>query len=57
MWVNQKTNQLIANPDIKSFLTKDLYLAPVEFEPGKDAPVSGRFMLAKDQPSRSATGP
>jgi cytochrome c-type biogenesis protein CcmF len=51
MWVNQKTNQLIANPDIKAFFTKDLYLAPVEFEPGKDAPVSGRLVLAKDQPT------
>jgi cytochrome c-type biogenesis protein CcmF len=51
MWVNQKTNQLIANPDIKAFFTKDLYVAPVEFEPGKDAPVSGRLVLAKDQPT------
>jgi cytochrome c-type biogenesis protein CcmF len=50
MWVNQKTNQLIANPDIKAFFTKDLYVAPVEFDPGKDAPVSGRMVLAKDQP-------
>jgi cytochrome c-type biogenesis protein CcmF len=51
MWVNQKTNQLIANPDIKAFFTMDLYVAPVEFEPGKDAPVSGRLVLAKDQPT------
>jgi len=51
MWVNQKTNQMIANPDIKSFLTKDLYAAPVEFEPGRDAPVSSRMMLTKDQPA------
>jgi cytochrome c-type biogenesis protein CcmF len=50
MWVNQKTNQLIANPDIKAFFTKDLYVAPVEFEPGQDAPASGRMVLAKDQP-------
>jgi cytochrome c-type biogenesis protein CcmF len=51
MWVNQKTNQLIANPDIKAFFTKDLYVAPIEFEPGKGAPVSGRMVLAKDQPT------
>ena len=51
MWINQKTNQLIANPDIKAFFTKDLYVAPVEFEPGQDAPVSGRLVLAKDQPT------
>ena len=51
MWVNQKTNQLIANPDIKSFLTTDLYVAPVEFEPGRDAPVSGRMVLTKGVPA------
>jgi cytochrome c-type biogenesis protein CcmF len=51
MWINQKTNQLIANPDIKAFFTKDLYVAPVEFEPGQDAPVSGRMVLAMDQPT------
>jgi cytochrome c-type biogenesis protein CcmF len=50
MWVNQKTNQLIANPDIKAFLTKDLYVAPVEFEPGKEAPVSSRLVLKKNEP-------
>jgi cytochrome c-type biogenesis protein CcmF len=50
MWVNQKSNQLVANPDIKSFLTTDLYLAPVEYEPGQDSPVSGRMVLRKEQP-------
>ena len=51
MWINQKSNQLVANPDIKSFLTRDLYLAPVEFKPGEEAPASGRLMLAKGQPT------
>jgi len=50
MWVNQKSNQLVANPDIKSFLTSDLYLAPVEFDPGSEPPPSARFMLAKGEP-------
>jgi len=49
MWVNAKTNQLVANPDIKSFLTTDLYLAPVEYQPGEEAPVSGRLTLSKGQ--------
>ena len=39
-------------PDIKSFLTKDLYLAPVEFEPGKEPAPSAQFMLGKDQPQK-----
>jgi cytochrome c-type biogenesis protein CcmF len=50
MWVNAKSNQLIANPDIKSFLTADLYLAPVEFEPGSEPAASGVLMLGKDRP-------
>ncbi|HSN54323.1 MAG TPA: cytochrome c biogenesis protein CcsA, partial [Candidatus Sulfomarinibacteraceae bacterium] len=50
MWVNQKSNQLVANPDIKSFLTSDLYLAPVEFDPGAEPPPSARFMLTKGEP-------
>jgi cytochrome c-type biogenesis protein CcmF len=52
MWVNQKSNQLVANPDIRSFLTKDLYLAPVEFEPGEEPAASGRLVLTKGQPQQ-----
>lgn len=52
MWVNQKSNQLIANPDIKSFLTSDLYLAPVEFDPGKEPAPSGRLMLSENEPQQ-----
>ncbi len=49
MWVNRKTNQLVANPDIKSFLKGDLYLAPAEYNPEKEPPVSGSVIVAKDQ--------
>ena len=51
MWVNQKSNQLVANPDIKSFLTKDLYLAPVEFDPAEEPSPSAELMLTKDRTS------
>ncbi len=49
MWVNRKSNQLVANPDIRVFLTRDLYLAPVEYNPEKEPPVSGTLMLTKDK--------
>ncbi len=49
MWVNEKTNQLVANPDIEGFFTHDLYLAPEQYDPGEDAPVSGRLVLAKGE--------
>ena len=51
MWVNRKSNQLVANPDIRSFLTSDLYLAPVEYDPGEEAPVSGRLTLKAGTPA------
>jgi cytochrome c-type biogenesis protein CcmF len=50
MWVNRKSNQLVANPDIKTFVSSDLYLAPVEFEPAAEPPPSARMMLAKGRP-------
>ncbi len=49
MWVNQKSNQLVANPDIRSFATGDLYIAPVEYSPGEAAPASAQFVLTKDE--------
>ncbi len=49
MWVNRKSNQLVANPDIKNFLTTDLYVAPVQFDPAEEAPVSGSVTLTKGQ--------
>ncbi len=49
MWVNRKSNQLVANPDIKNFLTTDLYVAPVEFNPAEEAPVSGSVTLTRGQ--------
>jgi len=50
MWVNEKSGQLVANPDIKSFLTTDLYLAPVEFEAGAEPAPSAQLMLGHEQP-------
>ncbi len=50
MWINRKTNQLVANPDIKNFLTGDLYLAPAQYDPGEETPVSGTLTLGKDRP-------
>ncbi|MFH1177301.1 MAG: cytochrome c biogenesis protein CcsA [Acidobacteriota bacterium] len=37
MFRNEKSNQLVANPDVKSSLTHDVYIAPIEFEPGREA--------------------
>ncbi|MEN8164280.1 MAG: cytochrome c biogenesis protein CcsA [Acidobacteriota bacterium] len=50
MWVNEKSNQLVANPDVRSTFLGDLYVAPVEYQPGDPTPPSGRLVLTKDQP-------
>jgi cytochrome c-type biogenesis protein CcmF len=49
MWVNEKSNQLVANPDIRSFPSGDLYIAPVEYSPGEPPSASGRLVLAKGE--------
>lgn len=36
MFKNEKTNQLVANPDVRMSLTRDLYLSPIEFDPGRE---------------------
>jgi cytochrome c-type biogenesis protein CcmF len=50
MWINAKTNQMVANPDIKSSLTGDLYLAPASYDPGPGPQVSSVLTLTRDQP-------
>ncbi len=51
MWVNPKSRQLVANPDIRSRLTTDLYLAPVEYQPaGADVPGT-ELTLTRNQPA------
>jgi|GEM_PF-92614 len=47
MWVNEKTRQLVANPDIRMSLGQDLYVAPSSYEPGREAPPSARLALTK----------
>jgi len=51
MWINRKSNQLVANPDIRTFVAMDLYLAPIEYDPGDGAQASGASIeLSRGQP-------
>jgi cytochrome c-type biogenesis protein CcmF len=57
MWVNEKSDQLVANPDIKVALTRDLYLAPAEYTP-PEAPSDGGLVVLRrgeKQPFRDLT--
>ena len=35
MFRNEKTNQMVANPDVHVQLTPDVYVSPIEFDPGR----------------------
>ncbi|HEV7668049.1 MAG TPA: cytochrome c-type biogenesis CcmF C-terminal domain-containing protein, partial [Thermoanaerobaculia bacterium] len=35
MFLNQRTQQLMVNPDIKKRLSSDLYISPIQYDPGQ----------------------
>ena len=46
MFRNEKSNQLVANPDVRVRLTHDVYVSPIEFDPGRP-PEGNTIELAK----------
>jgi cytochrome c-type biogenesis protein CcmF len=49
MFRNEKSNQMVANPDVHVRLTHDVYLAPIEFDPGREPEGGPTIELAKGQ--------
>ena len=49
MFKNEKTNQLVSNPDVRARLTHDVYIAPIEFDPGRSADEANTVELAKGE--------
>jgi len=49
MFRNEKSNQLVANPDVKVRLTHDVYVSPIEFDPGDQTGGGDSVQLAKGQ--------
>jgi cytochrome c-type biogenesis protein CcmF len=47
LFVNDRTRQVMANPDIKTSPFQDLYVSPIDFDPGQP-----RLQLAKGESSR-----
>jgi cytochrome c-type biogenesis protein CcmF len=47
IFMNERTRQMMINPDIKSSPFQDLYVSPIEFDPGQP-----RVQLAKGQAER-----
>jgi cytochrome c-type biogenesis protein CcmF len=49
MFLNQRTRQLMVNPHVRSFLLRDVYISPIEFDPGRRAGEPERVQLAKGE--------
>jgi cytochrome c-type biogenesis protein CcmF len=52
MFLNQRTRQLMVNPHVKTFPLLDLYISPIEFDPGRRAGEPERFEMAKGEARR-----
>jgi cytochrome c-type biogenesis protein CcmF len=49
MFLNPRTRQLMVHPHVESFVTSDLYLSPLEFDPGERAGNVREIELAKNE--------
>ena len=49
LFVNDRTKQLMANPDVEKTIFQDFYISPIQYEPAEPMKVDERFMLAKGE--------
>jgi len=52
MFRNEKSNQLVANPDVRVHLTHDLYVSPIEFDPGRSPETGLTLDLGKGETAK-----
>ncbi len=53
MFRNEKTNQMVANPDVHVRLTHDVYVSPIEFDPGRLPENGDTLDLGKGQTAKA----
>jgi cytochrome c-type biogenesis protein CcmF len=56
MYMNQRTQQMMANPDVRSTPLMDLYVSPQSYDPGQPARIEGSTIALKKGESKSADG-
>ena len=57
MYMNQRTQQMMANPDVNSSPLMDLYVSPQSYDPGQPARVEGTVVdLKKGESEEPSTG-
>ncbi len=47
LFVNDRTRQLMANPDVKKTFLQDFYISPIQYEPAESMGADHRTVLAK----------
>lgn len=52
MWNNPKSSQLVANPDLRVRLSHDLYVAPIEWKPGREPSPGSTLEIGKGETAR-----
>ncbi len=48
-FLNDRSRQLMVNPDVKNTLLRDYYISPIQYEPGQPPGVAQRMHLAKGE--------
>ena len=56
LFTNTRTNQMMANPDVKSSPLMDLYLSPQSYDPGQPARIEGTTVTMKKGESKTVEG-
>jgi len=56
LYTNTRTNQMMANPDVKSSPLMDLYVSPQAYDPGQPARIEGTTVVLKKGESKSVDG-
>jgi cytochrome c biogenesis factor len=56
MYQNEKTRQMMANPDVDSSVMMDLYLSPQSYDPGSPARLEGSVIELKKGETKSLEG-
>ncbi len=56
LYTNTRTNQMMANPDVKSSPLMDLYVSPQAYDPGRSARIEGTTLALKKGESKTVEG-
>ena len=56
LYTNTRTNQMMANPDVKSSPLMDLYVSPQAYDPGQPARIEGTTVSLKKGESKTIEG-